>query len=273
MTKQDLHIHSTLDDGSATMEQMVQAAIALGLDSLGFSGHSPLGPAFDQGWFMAPETLSTYRAEFERLMTRYAEKIRLYFGLEYDIFSQMELGEYQYVIGSMHYIMADGVPFSIDDTAPIAIQGVQNCFGGDAHAAAQAYFAQYEQLAENEQIDVVGHFDLLTKFNAETNLFDPEAAGYQISARKAMEQLVDAGKLFEVNTGALARGYRREPYPSRSLLQQLQRMGGRVLLSSDAHQPQMIAYGFAEMCLLLKSCGFQELWQFNGAEFVPTPIP
>lgn len=39
--RQNLHTHTTFCDGTNTAEEMIQAARELGMDSLGFSGHSP----------------------------------------------------------------------------------------------------------------------------------------------------------------------------------------------------------------------------------------
>ena len=49
MILEDFHIHTTFCDGASTPEEMVQAAIALGLKRLGFSGHAPY--ADDHGDF------------------------------------------------------------------------------------------------------------------------------------------------------------------------------------------------------------------------------
>ena len=38
----DLHMHTTFSDGENTPEEMIQAAIALGLDAVGMSEHSHL---------------------------------------------------------------------------------------------------------------------------------------------------------------------------------------------------------------------------------------
>ena len=50
-----------------------------------------------------------------------------------------------------------------------------------------------------------------------------------------MDALVSVGKIFEVNTGAISRGWRTAPYPSRWALEQLKRRSARVTISSDSH--------------------------------------
>jgi len=52
MILQNLHTHSTFDDGQNTLEEMAFAAEKAGLTSLGLSVHSPL--PFDSCWTITP---------------------------------------------------------------------------------------------------------------------------------------------------------------------------------------------------------------------------
>ena len=42
MVQQNLHCHTTFDDGASTPEEMVCAAMEHGLSSLGISAHAPM---------------------------------------------------------------------------------------------------------------------------------------------------------------------------------------------------------------------------------------
>ena len=101
----DLHMHSAFSDGKNTAEEMVQAAIRLGLECVGLSEHShTVGD--DCG--MTPEGTLAYREEMNRLKGKYAGQIRVLCGVERDYYSDDTL-EYDYVIGSVHWIrMEDG---------------------------------------------------------------------------------------------------------------------------------------------------------------------
>ena len=61
--RQNLHTHTTFCDGADTPAEMAEAALRLGLDSLGFSGHSP----FPDDWATAEEDILRYREEVLRL--------------------------------------------------------------------------------------------------------------------------------------------------------------------------------------------------------------
>ena len=49
---------------------------------------------------------------------------------------------------------------------------------------------------------------------------------------------------FEINTGAIARGYRQLPYPAPEILSYIAKNGGKVILTSDAHSPENLCYRF-----------------------------
>ena len=70
----DLHMHSAFSDGKNTPEEMIEAAIALGLDTVGLSDHSH---AESDECGMSPEGSAAYRAEMDRLKPLYAGKIRV----------------------------------------------------------------------------------------------------------------------------------------------------------------------------------------------------
>ena len=62
--------------------------------------------------------------------------------------------------------------------------------------------------------------------------------------------------VFEINTGAISRGYRSEPYPASPILAELQKMGGKVLLSGDAHNVESICGHFEDAQKRLLAHGF-----------------
>jgi histidinol-phosphatase (PHP family) len=83
-----------------------------------------------------------------------------------------------------------------------------------------------------------------------------------------MEQILKSHRLFEVNTGAMARLGNAEPYPSAYLLKELQKRGGEVILSSDCHSTEALCYKFGEVRELLKACGFRYVKRLTRGGFV-----
>ena len=270
MNSQDLHTHSVWDDGQNTLEEMATAAIAANLDAIGFSGHAPL--PYRNRWALQADQLESYKTEARRLKKLFAGKINIYLGIEWDVMSTIPPTGFDYVIGSVHHVTVNGSIYSADATPETVKTCLSDAFAGDADASARAYFTQLPALANMPEIDVIGHFDLPTKFNETHGFYNESSPSYTAAALEAMEALVAANKIFEINTGAISRGYRTTPYPSRKLLLELKRMGGRITINSDAHSVSGIALGFSLAKELARSCGFTERWIFDGTSFVPVGI-
>ena len=238
---QDRHMHTTFSDGKNTPEEMTEAAIMMGLDTIGFSDHSH-SESDDCG--MSPEGTLAYRKEIERLKPLYAGKIRVLCGLERDYYSD-DTYSYDYVIGSVHSIrMPDGHYLCVDWTADRLAADVEKYYRGDWYAMTEDFFSLEKDVARQTKCDIIGHFDLVTKFNEQHHFFDTTHPRYRKAWQTAADELLKYGKSFEVNTGAISRGYRTEPYPSAEIRQYIKAHGGTLVLSSDAHSKEKIAFQF-----------------------------
>ena len=87
--------------------------------------------------------------------------------------------------------------------------------------SSREYFEAEAQIYDRTKCDFIGHFDLLTKFNEGYKHFDETKDAYLEPAITAMHKLAALGIPFEINTGAMSRGYRSAPYPSAALLKEL----------------------------------------------------
>ena len=104
---------------------------------------------------------------------------------------------------------------------------------------------------QKTRCQIIGHFDLIAKFNRLGDLFDPNHPRYRAAAQKALDALLDTPAILEVNTGAMARGYTTEPYPSRDILHQWLNAGKEIIFSSDCHSKDHILFGYdvyKELC-------------------------
>ena len=265
MKRQNLHCHTNFDDGADSPEMMVRAAEKAGLASIGISLHCPI-PG-EEAWCCAVSNEEAFIAEMRRLRELYAGRLEVWCGLEYDLDADRRtVPPYDYIIGSCH--MLSEMPFDYDpDTASQLI-----AYHGGAACSAQKYYEKLSALAEYPEISVVGHFDLPTKYNERVPLYDTASKAYRDAAFAAMEKLNAAGKIFEINSGAMSRGWRTSPYPSEELLRHLKSIGGRICISSDAHCAAHIDYAFDQCEALARSCGFTEVWQFDGKDFQSAPI-
>ena len=92
------------------------------------------------------------------------------------------------------------------------------------------------------------------------------------AALVAMRKLAADNMIFEINTGAISRGYRTAPYPSENLLYELRKLEGRITVTSDAHDTSCIDYGYDEAVYLAKQCSFDRIWLLDEGGFVPQAI-
>ena len=239
----DLHTHTVFCDGSSTAEEMVLAALDRGLDCLGFSGHSYT--FFDESYCMSPLGAAAYRGEIARLRHVYGDRLRILCGVEQDYWSAESTEDYDYVIGSVHYLKQDGEYLPVDESPEVSREVTERCFGGDPYARAEAYFETVSGVAEKTGCDIIGHFDLIAKYNQAYPSFDETHPRYIAAWQKALDRLLEAGKVFEINTGAVWRGWRNAAYPRREMIEYILDRGGRLVLSSDSHSTGTLCFDFA----------------------------
>ena len=171
----------------------------------------------------------------------------------------------------MHYIAVRGEYLPID----LGENCVKRCieaFDGDIGATSLAYYSALHEYVNKRRPDIVGHFDLITKYD---ELGEPYFLGrpeHDEIAKKFIYKVASEGHLLEVNTGAIARGMRKTAYPAVDLLYEVKRAGGSLILNSDCHSLRMLDCKFAETKELLKDIGFRELTVLRNHKFTKTPI-
>lgn len=268
MIKSNCHTHTEFCDGKNTAEEMVLSAIEKGFTSLGFSGHSPMD--YPNDWGMKTEEVPLYIKEIHRLKENYRDKIEIICGIELDAdFEGVSLSDFDYSIGSVHQLKFGEKIYSMDYTAEELRNCINEQFGGEASLMAKAYFEKLADFVVSTDVDVVGHFDLITKFRSTDIVFDEADETYRKSALDAVRKILTAkpGMIFEVNTGAMYRKGNKVPYPARFILEEIGRMGGRVTITSDSHCTDALDFAFSEAEKLCKDCYFDEIYSLKDGEF------
>lgn len=250
MGYRDLHCHSVFCDGKSSPREMVESAIEKGLDTLGIVVHSFVD--FDTGYCISPENEETFLNEMTSLKEEYKDKIKLLSGIEQDIISKPARSDYDYVIGSVHYLVINGLGYSLDVSREHFMWLANVKFGGDYLALCEAYYEETAKLAALPRLDITGHFDIVTKFNEGDVLFDTDSERYRRAWQAAADRLIPLGVPFELNTGAVSRGYRTAPYPKREIIDYIKSHGGKLVLSSDSHTAKGIASYFDDYAALVK---------------------
>ena len=243
-------MHTTWCDGKNTPEEMVVAALEKGFGAIGFSSHALL--PFSDPWTLQPDTVDAYVADIRALAAKHKDRIRILCGIEADFISGLVRSDrsvyapfrLDYLIGSIHEVVADGARIPVDHKPELLAEGIANSFGGDAQAFVRAYFAAEREMAATCDFDVIGHPDIIRKFNGVLRYFDESSNWYNKELRLTADAFAASGKIVEVNTGGIARGWIDDAYPSSAFRTLLRERGVRFILSSDAHSAAAIGCAF-----------------------------
>ena len=271
-TISNLHTHSRYCDGRNTIDEMIRAAIGAGFISIGFSGHCHTGFPDDDCQIT---DVDGYFNELEQEKRKYAGTITVFKGLEME--SRVSgMGRpvidprCDYTIGSDHLFWTKEGPYSVDYTPEEWNNALK--ITGSIEKLMECYYEELVSFAEEVPFDIVGHVDLYTKFNEGGKLFDENNPRYRDLALYYIERLAKTGKIFEVNTGAIGKGYRDTPYPSPFILKRLLELRAPVILSSDSHSASTICCHFNEAEKLLRDIGFTEQMRLSETGFISVPL-
>ncbi len=250
----DFHVHTTYSDGAHTPTEVAAVAYEMGMTAIGFSTHSYTH--FDESYCIMPDRIETYLREIAELKRTYAGRMQIFCGVEQDCLSDYPTDAFDYVIGSVHYLQVDDTYYAIDHRRDILLTAVEEGYGGDVYAMIEAYYETVAALADRVKPDLIGHFDVITKFNEKAPFFDETHPRYLAARQAALDRLLSYGVPFEVNTGAMFRGYKTSPYPAADALAYIRAAGGSVLPTSDSHMKGSLCHAFSTMSEMLSAHGF-----------------
>ena len=264
---QNLHTHTTFCDGRNTAREMIESAISMGFDSLGFSGHAPTVQR--TGWEM--KDVDGYKSEILKLAEEYADRIKIFLGVELDRYSKGAFDDtgFDYKIGSVHMTFKNGAQVDYDHAYEKSKGYITELFEGNPLEYARLYFSTLAELPSVFDFDFVGHFDVLTKFSEKhPELIPTESKAYKDMALEALHALREKQEFFEVNTGAISRGHRTTPYPAPFILDEMKALNCKLILTSDCHTSSSIDCNFKEAKEYIKSHGFDSLYYLSENGFV-----
>lgn len=240
MQKKDLHIHTVFSDGVDTPEECIIAAIEKGLQTVGISDHSYIDDMTYEPYWLKKDAEEEYKRTVTALKEKYKDKIEVLLGIEQDYYSYTEAKGYDYIIGSVHFVKTEDGFFAIDENLE-DMRSHLKYFDNDIYNFVEKYYETVADVVDKTNCDIIGHFDLITKFNGDDLLFDEKNGRYIAAYQKAARRLIKTGKPFEINTSALYRGLKKDVYPSKDIVDYLRSLGAEFILSSDAHKKENIA--------------------------------
>jgi len=275
------HTHSCFSDGKSLPGEYIEKAIEKGFSILGFTEHSPL--PFENGFSFRPEKKQEYLDLMTALKQEYTGQISIYRGLEMDFvpgmsddFAAVEQ-EYQpdYLIGSVHLVNSpggDALWFIDGPMAEIYDAGLNDYFGGDIRKAVTAYYSQVNGMLETQRFDIIGHMDKI-KMHNRGRYFSEDEKWYCDLVAETLRLIREKDIIAEVNTRGIYKKRSDTTYPGLEILKQIKALGIRVMVNSDAHQPEEIDGAYLEAFRLLEAAGIAETAFFTGTKCEFTDMP
>lgn len=261
----NFHTHSILCDGKNSLEEMAEAALRKNFTALGFSGHSFV--KYDN-YGMSSENKNTYLTTVKNLKEKYKDTLKIYCGVEHDYYSDEDISDYEYIIGSVHAVKIKDDYIPIYKSADFIQEKINHYFNGDYYKYTDLYFETLSKLVEKTNLDIIGHFDFINQFNSDDRYFSTDDKRYMDKALEALHTLSKKNKPFEINTRVIFKNKLKEPCPSYKFIKEMKNLGCNIMLSSDSHETDSLGYYYNEITEFLKSIGYKStlIWTEHGLE-------
>lgn len=281
MIRSNYHTHSTFCDGANTLEEMVQAALGAGFTDLGFSSHFPL--PYENDWTMVSSDLEDYQAAVRSLKEKYQGALAISLGTEidyllelgdYSSFANESLSHFDYIIGAVHTmgLRPNGCHGDIDGPYEDFVLGFNEIYGGDPKKLVRAYYRAIGEMAVKCRPQIIAHLDIVKKNNVDDRFFNEEENWYKEAVEEALDAIVAACSIVEINTGGMPRYGERCLYPHPWIMERLREKKIPITVSSDSHQIATINYYFTEIKCILMEKGFTDIMVLDKGSWVSRPL-
>ena len=180
-------------------------------------------------------------------------------GREDRLATLLEAHEWDYVVGSVHFLGDDAVDNDKFDVWNRA---------SSPDKVWRTYFEWLGEAARTGLFDILAHPDLVKVWGPERPRPDGDLRRFY---ELAMDGIAESGIAVEVSTAGLRKPV-GELYPATPFLEMCLEAGNPVALSSDAHVPDQIGAGFERATETLERLGVGELCVFERRERRLEPI-
>jgi histidinol-phosphatase (PHP family) len=271
----DYHLHLRPDEPDTgperyftaeNVERYREAADAAGIEELGVSEHV----------YRFSEALELWRHPFweEQAcddLDAYCEFVRgagLKLGIECDFVAGaedrtaglLEARDFDYTVGSVHFVGEKAV----DHEGWDVWEGQ-----GDADEVWRRYFEAIAECARAGLFDILAHPDLVKVWGRGRPLPERDPRHYY---EPAVEAIAEGGIAVELSTAGLRKPV-GELYPARAFAQMCVEAGAPFALSSDAHLPEQVGFGYDRALELLAELGVDEIAVFDRRSRSLAPLP
>jgi histidinol-phosphatase (PHP family) len=270
----DYHLHLRPDDVGKASDHFTEENVQRYLDAAEEAGISELGVS--EHVYRFTQALDYWRNPFWESQAHddldaYCEFVRttpLKLGLEADfvpgaedrIANLLESRDFDYVVGSVHFLGEAG---AVDDTRYDVWETIS-----DPDELWRTYFEWIAQVARSGLFDILAHPDLVKLWGDARPLPQKDPRTYY---EPAVEAVAESGIAVEVSTAGL-RKHVGEIYPSPAFAEMCVEAGAEFALSSDAHAPDQVGFGYDRALEFLDSLGVDRICAFDRRQRRTEPL-
>ncbi len=248
--KSDYHIHTVFSDGAAPIDEMVSAAIEKGLKAITITDHMPL--PYGNRYAMQPEKLEEYRHQIRFAKRKYADRISVRMGLEFEYSQKLEpwinsiadIG-WEHSIASVHSLFIDHRPYMTNGSED-EFRILFECCDYNIEKICRSYYETLQEAAQTGLFDIVGHLDVIKKHNTNACYFNESALWYQTLVLETLDTIKRSGMKMEINMGGFNHPI-GEQYPSKWIIREAAKRNIQLVLSSDSHKPESMGQYFSKI--------------------------
>lgn len=262
----DLHTHTAHSHGKDTVEAMAAAAFAKGLETLGFSEHSPRPEEYAYPVDYQSRLAAAYPAYVAEVLAAkefYKGRMDILLGLEMDylpaedafVKASVAAYPYDYVIGSVHFQGLWGFDFAAADWEALPEVSHADIF--------TRYYQDQKRMAETGLFHIAGHCDLIKLFCKPAFDLWMTTRDAQTTVRETLAAMKANGMAMEVSSAALRKGL-GEPYPGPALMRIARELDLPIVFNSDAHAVADVAFGLEELAAYAHGFGYSGSVSFRG---------
>jgi histidinol-phosphatase (PHP family) len=262
----DFHMHTIFsDDGSYAPEEMIEAAIAKGLDAIAITDHlDPYFPDTDMPFLI---DLDAYEVALPKFVDTYKDSIDISMGIELGLqvgpaitvcHETIRRFPYDFIIGSIHAAKGECIHLPVF------------CEGKSLEQIIEDYYTDMRDcILAYKDYDVLGHINVIDRY---AGGYAP-ASMYMPYVDEILRLAVADGKGIEVNTSSHRYGLERET-PTQDIVDRYVELGGEIITTgSDAHRPQDVGADLekGEQMILASGLSYVATYKGRKPEFHKIP--
>jgi histidinol-phosphatase (PHP family) len=270
----DYHVHLRPDEPDTpparyfteeNVDRYLATAAEAGIEELGVSEHVHRFTAALEVWDhpfwvqSASDDLEAYCDFLRGTSLRVGIEMDFVAGREDRIASLLDAHDFDYVIGSVHFVLGGAVDHDAYDVWERV---------GDPDAVWSLYFETMADAARSGLFDVLAHPDLVKVWGSARPAPERDP---RFHYEPLVEAVADTGVAVEVSTAGL-RKPAEELYPAPALAAMLVDADAAFSLSSDAHVPEHVGWEYQPTVAMMRAWGIEEVAVFEHRDRRMEPL-